>query len=298
VNGPPRRSDDSTAILALTNRLVDTGVAPLKASELWRVVDVVPEPGGLLGLDAAALATATGGCGVDPERLARLLDTGIGLAVRLDGLYERGIGALTAADDEYPARLRARLGAAAPPVLYYAGDAGLLAADGVGVVGSREVGPEVTDLTVEVGQHVAAAGLAVVSGAARGVDSIAMGAALEAGGSVVGVLAEPLEQSIGMRGNRAAVMSGQACLCTPYRPDAVFTAGGALGRNKIVYGLSRVTLVVTCVEGAGGTWAGATEALQRGFGHVAVWTGADAGPGNAALASAGATAVETLTQLP
>ena len=33
---------DSLAVLAMTNRLVDAGVPALKASELWRVLEVVP----------------------------------------------------------------------------------------------------------------------------------------------------------------------------------------------------------------------------------------------------------------
>ena len=291
MNSP---SDDSSAIFALTNRLVDSGVAPLKASELWRLLDVVPAPAALRGRDEAAVATAVDGTGLDPGRLVRLLDTGIGLAMRVEGLHERGIGVLTAADPDYPARLRQRLGTAAPAVLYFAGDAALLAADGVAVVGSREADPESLDVAIAAGEHVARTGLPVVSGAAAGVGSIAMGAALAAGGTVVGVLADPLEQSIGLRGNRTAIVEGRACLCTPYRPDEAFTPQRALGRNKIVYGLSRVTLVVTCVEGEGSTWAGATEAVRQGYGEVSVWMGTGAGPANAALAAAGATPVHDL----
>lgn len=36
-----------------------------------------------------------------------------------------------------------------------------------------------------------------------------------------------------------------------------------MGRNKIVCGLSRVTLVVASASGEGGTWAGASEALKK-----------------------------------
>ncbi|MGH9225431.1 MAG: hypothetical protein ACRD2W_16980 [Acidimicrobiales bacterium] len=103
------------AVLAMTNRLVDAGVPPLKASEVWALLEVVPEPALLFGLDERALAGATSGSGIDLQRLARLLDTGIQLGLRLDALYERGITAVTAVDAAYPLRLRARLGAAAPP---------------------------------------------------------------------------------------------------------------------------------------------------------------------------------------
>ncbi|MGH9277984.1 MAG: hypothetical protein ACRD12_07745, partial [Acidimicrobiales bacterium] len=66
-----------------------------------------------------------------------------------------------------------------------------------------------------------------------------------------------------------------------------FTTGNAMGRNKIVYGLSRATLVVASAKGEGGTWSGATEAIRKRYGRVGVWVGAGGGPGNQALVEAG-----------
>lgn len=70
-----------------------------------------------------------------------------------------------------------------------------------------------------------------------------------------------------------------------------------MGRNKIAYALADLTLVVASDLDTGGTWSGATEALRRGFGDVAVWRGNGEGPGNAALESRGAWPVHTLDQL-
>jgi predicted Rossmann fold nucleotide-binding protein DprA/Smf involved in DNA uptake len=67
-----------------------------------------------------------------------------------------------------------------------------------------------------------------------------------------------------------------------------------MARNKLVYGLSEVTFVVTCDEEKGGTWAGAVESLERGYGRVVVWMGPHAGPGNAALVAKGATPIYDL----
>ena len=282
---------DSIALLALTNRFVDPGVPALKASEVWRLLDHLESPSGLLGLDEPAIADRTAGTGLAAERLVKLLDTGVGLAVRLDALFERGITAVTCLDEHYPTRLRDRLGTAAPPVLYCAGNLLRLVVDGVGVVGSRDVGQEGVEVTRKVAHVVAGAGLPLVSGGAKGVDQTAMAAAYEASGSVVGVLADSLERAIGRSDNRQAMIEGRACLFTPYRPDAGFTTGNAMGRNKIVYGLSRVTLVVATADGEGGTWSGAQEALKKGYGRVAVWMGAGRGPGNEALVNAGGVAI-------
>jgi len=282
----------SLAIVAMTNRFTDVGVPPLKASEVWRILDRVDDPSSLHGLDEDGASDLTKGTNLDPVRLIRLLDAGVGLAVRLDALQERGIVAVTVLDAHYPRRLRDRLGPAAPPVLYCAGELELLGVDGIGVVGSRDVGPEAAETARKVAQHVVDAGMPMVSGGAKGVDSISMAAAHEAGGNTIGVLADSLERAAGRADNRHAMLDGRACLCTPYRPDAAFTTGAALGRNKIIYGLSRATLVIASAQGEGGTWSGAMEAMTERYGRVAVWMGAGRGEGNDALVEAGATPIE------
>jgi predicted Rossmann fold nucleotide-binding protein DprA/Smf involved in DNA uptake len=70
-----------------------------------------------------------------------------------------------------------------------------------------------------------------------------------------------------------------------------------MGRNKLIYALATRTLVVASDLDSGGTWAGATECLKRGFGEVAVWRGEGEGPGNEALVSQGAREVRATTDL-
>ena len=124
-----------------------------------------------------------------------------------------------------------------------------------------------------------------------------MNAALEAEGAVVGVLADSLVRSANDSDVRRAISDEQLCLVTPYVPTAPFSAGNAMGRNKLIYALADVTFVVASDEGKGGTWSGATEALKKSYGDVAVWTGEGAGPGNAALVRAGARPVESIDDL-
>jgi predicted Rossmann fold nucleotide-binding protein DprA/Smf involved in DNA uptake len=70
-----------------------------------------------------------------------------------------------------------------------------------------------------------------------------------------------------------------------------------MGRNKLVYALSRVTLVVASDREKGGTWEGANEALARGYGHVATWMGEGAGPGNEVLVRIGATPIDDVGEI-
>ena len=62
-----------------------------------------------------------------------------------------------------------------------------------------------------------------------------------------------------------------------------------MGRNKLIYTQAALTVVVASDHGNGGTWAGATEALKKGYGKVVVWRGDGEGPGNKTLQKLGAT---------
>jgi predicted Rossmann fold nucleotide-binding protein DprA/Smf involved in DNA uptake len=137
----------------------------------------------------------------------------------------------------------------------------------------------------------------VISGGARGTDRLAMQAALDGDGRVAGVLADALTRTAADPEVRRAVGDGQLCLVTPYAPEAPFNAGNAMGRNKLIYALAEVTFVVATDEGKGGTWTGATEALKKGYGAVAVWTGEGAGRGNKALVDLGGVPVSDVVDV-
>lgn len=284
-----------TAIL-LTERSVPSDAPPLSASEFWplvRYVDIerLVEGGMREPLDLGRSRI------IDQERLDALLARSTAVAFELDRLAQTGIRVFSALDDPYPGRLRDRLGDAAPPLLYVAGDAGLFDRDALAIVGSRGVSEVGAEVARHAAQQAVTHGYAVVSGGARGVDQLAMSAAWNAGGEVIGFLSEGLGRSLRTRENRAAVLEGRALLCSPYKPTAGFTAGNAMARNKLIYAQSTVTFVVATDEGSGGTWAGATEALKKELAPVAVWMGAGTGPGNAALVDLGAAPVEDLDQL-
>ena len=289
-------SDDALATVSLVSRLCDEGVEPLKASEFWRLCERLGEPGVLLGHSEDELRSAHG-LGADlSARIARLLDRATALAFELERLEHSGIATVTPFDDRYPQRLRDRLGSKAPTLLHAAGDAGLLERGGVGVVGSRDVTPEGAEVARSAATRAVERGYVLVSGGARGVDQLAMNAAFEAGGAVVGVLTDSLTRKLKKHDVRRAIHDGRAVMCTPYSPDAPFSAGNAMGRNKLVYALSEITLVVASEIERGGTWAGAAEALKHGSGRVGAWRGPGQGPGNEKLVERGAVAIASIDE--
>jgi predicted Rossmann fold nucleotide-binding protein DprA/Smf involved in DNA uptake len=289
--------DAARVALLLVDRLVDVGAKPLTASEFWPLVDAVADLGELVTLDAASLEAVGPVAEVGGERVRTLLDAATAMAFALDRLEQSGIWTVSALDRRYPDVLRRRLGPTAPPVLHGAGPVDLLTQEGLAVVGSRDVDERGGRVAQDAARLAARTGRVLLSGGARGVDQLAMAAADELEGPVVGVVADSLERTLRRPEVRRAVSDGRVCLCTPFKPTAGFSAANAMGRNKVIYGLATVTLVVASDLDEGGSWAGATEALRRGFGRVAVWRGEGEGPGNGALADRGAHEVHSMDDL-
>jgi len=123
----------------------------------------------------------------------------------------------------------------------------------------------------------------VISGGARGVDREAMLTALEDGGRAVGVLAGDLTRASLLKPYREAICRGQLALLSPYDPDAGFTVGNAMGRNKHLYALADWSLVVCTTQDQGGTWAGAIENLKAKWAPLFVRSDDTAPEGNVRL---------------
>ena len=291
------RSDDSLATVLLVGRLLSDGVEPLKAADFWRLCESVGEPSRLLGAGDELLVSEFGLEADTARRVVALLDRATAMAFELERLGQTGISVLTPFDENYPGPFAERLGAAAPVLLYAAGAVELLGCPGLGVVGSRKVSPEGADVAGAAAERAAKLERALVSGGARGVDQTAMNAASKACGSVIGVLAESLVRKLRSPDIRRAIHEGRTVMCTPYSPEAPFSVGNAMGRNKLIYALSDLTLVIAAEVETGGSWAGAAEALRRRFGRVAVWRGPGEGPGNAVLAERGALPVASIDEV-
>jgi predicted Rossmann fold nucleotide-binding protein DprA/Smf involved in DNA uptake len=284
-------SPNTQAILLLTAPLIvgkKAGDAPLLSltdyNRLARCLrEAGKEPSDLLGPEAGALLD-TCGARFGRERLELLLARGFLLSQAVDQWHSRGIWVISRADAGYPRRLKSRLREDAPPILYGCGPFDLLDAGGLAVVGSRHVDDELVRYTTRLGSLAAEAGTAIVSGAARGIDSSAMSGALDAGGKVIGVMADSLGRAALAQGNREAFREGRLVVISAYDPAAGFNVGHAMQRNKAIYALADAALVVTSDFNKGGTWAGAIEQLDRlRFVPVFIRNGANAGKGNAAL---------------
>lgn len=289
-------SPNTQAILLLTAPLIAGGRAPavelLTPREYGRLARHLREkerqPADLLSPNAAEVIEACGD-GVEVDRLERLLARGFLLSQALERWQARAIWVVSRADAEYPQRIKSRLREDSPTVVYGCGDAAMLASGGLAVVGSRDVSEELVEITEGVGRLAASAGVTLVSGGARGIDQAAMRGALEAEGRAVGVLADNLERSATNREHRSLLMEKRLVLLSPYDPSAGWNVGHAMQRNKLIYALADAALVVSSDLEKGGTWAGATEQLEKyRFAPVYVRTSGEISPGLEALGKKGA----------
>ncbi|HEC11559.1 MAG TPA: hypothetical protein ENI86_18635 [Acidimicrobiales bacterium] len=284
----------SLAVIALVNRLVDVGVEPLRSAELWDLLERVTDPTTLLGRGEDELIGILGGRDL-ALRVAALLDGGVGLALRLQALQDRGIWTLTVFDDGYPEELRRSLGTGAPALLHGAGDPSLAARPGLGLVGVPSDPPHLAELGPATARLAADHRISVVTGGEE-TDLAATETAVGAGGRVVAVPAGPLVDLLARAEMRRWILESDLCVLSPYPPDTRWSPGAARGRYRVLHGLSRLSFVVSTVEGDT-AWSGARRAVDNGSGRVAVWSGAGATAGNAALIAAGATPVGKLSRL-
>lgn len=215
--------------------------------------------------------------GIGPSRLERLLDhfgdlsrawnatpgelerAGLGEVLRANVAAARrtwdldrelarveaaGVTLLTRDDPGYPARLRQIAGA--PPVLYVKG--ALTPADdlALGIVGTRRATAYGREVTMRLAGELAAAGLTIVSGLAKGVDACAHDAALRAGGRTIAFLGSGVDVIYPAEHRALAARianGGQGALVSEYHLGTTPDAPNFPARNRLISGMSLGVLV-------------------------------------------------------
>lgn len=200
------------------------------------------------------------GCGQElAERIIGLLNETELLEYYVHKGERAGCVPVTRVSPDYPQLLRKRLGINGPGCLWAKGDLTLLGQPGVALVGSRELNGPNRDFAREVGYQAAKQGFALISGNARGADQTAQAACLEAGGSVISIVADALER--GRAESRVLYLSEDGF-------DAPFSSQRALRRNRIIHALGWVTFVAQARLGKGGSWDGTVKNLRFGWSPV------------------------------
>jgi len=229
----------------------------------------------------------------DDKRVFQLLKRGASLALSLDRWMSIGIWIIGRKDPAYPEKLITRLDEKAPPIIFGSGVQDLFNHGGLAIVGSRNVVEEGLYFANRIGVQCAKQGVQVISGGAKGVDRESMEAALDESGNVIGVLSNGLSQATRSARYRERIRDGNLALISVVNPDAGFSVGNAMGRNKYIYALSDWALVVSATLSKGGTWAGAIENVRNGWAPLFVWQDQIDLPGNRVLIDKGAVPIKT-----
>jgi DNA processing protein len=168
----------------------------------------------------------------------------------LELLAKHDARAITWLDEDFPSSLREI--PQSPPVIFVRGTRGPQFDQAVAVVGTRHVTPYGRQATEHFCASLANAGVAIISGLARGVDAIAHRVALESGAPTVAVLAGGIDQ-VYPRENAglAERITENGCLVSEYPVGIPARRDYFPRRNRILSGLSRAVLVVEAGEGSG-----------------------------------------------
>lgn len=161
------------------------------------------------------------------------------------------ISVMTIQDAAYPQRLRS---IETPPlVLYYRGS--LLPFDqlpAITVVGSRKASSYGLKTARKMGYELGQSGAAVISGAARGIDSQALEGALRAGAPVAAVLGNGLDIVYPSEAARLYdAIAARGCLISEYIPGTRPLGENFPRRNRIMSGLSMAVVVVEAAVRSG-----------------------------------------------
>ena len=129
----------------------------------------------------------------------------------------------------------------------------------ISLVGSRILREGNRAFAAELGKQAALQGYTLVSGNARGADTVAQDSCLAHGGMVVSVVADAL----GGHGVRERML-----YLSEDDFDQDFTAQRAISRNRIIHTMGKKTFVAQCTMEKGGTWDGAVKNLRFGWSPV------------------------------
>jgi DNA processing protein len=167
-------------------------------------------------------------------------------------LHARGLRWLGRSEPGFPPMLAAIHDP--PPGLFLrgAGAPDLLARTAVAIVGARSCSPYGSQVARSCARELAAAGLVVISGLARGVDGEAHRGALEAGGITLAVLGCGVDRDYpASHRELAARICERGLIVSEYAPGVEPAPWRFPARNRIVAGLARATVVVEARERSG-----------------------------------------------
>jgi DNA processing protein len=241
---PALSSEESLHWLALR---MSAGVGTRKAGQL---VEIFRSPVAIFrasadelqaaGLSPAAAQSIASGCAFEEA------------AMQHEKVRQMGVELVPITDARYPPRLRDIFDP--PPLLYARGRVELLQHLMLGVVGTRRPTAYGTQVASRLAKDLCEAGLTIASGMARGIDTAAHKAVLEAGGDTVAVFGCGVDEVYPSENRKLAeTLAEKGLLISEFPMSAPPFPQNFPVRNRIISGMSAGVLVVE-----GGEYSGST----------------------------------------
>ncbi|MEO6964673.1 MAG: DNA-processing protein DprA [Acidobacteriaceae bacterium] len=250
----PQTSDSSVTQVASLEKermawLVLTMTDGLGPTRIWRAVNASGNASDVLGLPLTQLEGLR-----LPAASAQQIVSGKSQSEaekEWKRVQDDGGTLISPADAEYPERLREIFDP--PTFLWMRGDKTLLAQPGIAVVGTRHPTPYGTGMAEALARDLAARGLIILSGMARGVDTAAHRGALDARGKTIAVWGTGIDVIYPKENKRLAerILEGGGTILSEY-PMGTFPAPQNFPiRNRILSGMSVGVLVIEASENSG-----------------------------------------------
>lgn len=182
--------------------------------------------------------------GVPEERVQAIISRRH--SMDLDALYgdlaAEGISIVTAEDESYPHLLRQAPGY--PKAVFVRGELTNYET-AVAIIGSRQATLEGKNMAMELASELADAGVVIVSGAARGIDTAAHWGCIESGGRTVAVLGCGLDVVYPPENRKLfGEILERGCIISEYPPGTAPLAYHFPARNRVVAGMCMGVVVV------------------------------------------------------
>ena len=222
------------------------GVGPLARQRLLTRFD---SPENILRASAAELQSVEG---IGPKLAAKITTatSDIDVDAQIALAHKNGVDVLLESSESYPPLLAEIHDP--PGVLFVRGS--LLAADklAVAIVGTRHATRYGLKQTTKLATCLAEAGITVVSGMARGIDTAAHQAALAAGGRTIAVLASGVLKPYPPENTDLAdQIAHQGCVLSEAAPTMPPMSGMFPQRNRIISGLSLGSIIIEAADRSG-----------------------------------------------
>lgn len=182
-----------------------------------------------------------------------------------ENLLSQGYELIPITSPEYSKTLKHNLKTThSPTLLYVKGNKQILQEKSIAIVGSRAAEGKSLEFTDNIAKIASKDFKVVVSGFAKGVDKQALDSAIKYQGQSIIVLPQGITTfNSGFKTYYKQIVDGDVLVLSTFHPKSVWSAGLAMARNPIIYGLADEIFVAESSE-KGGTWSGVVDGLRKG----------------------------------